>query len=152
MVKPKLINLLTSRKLAKRYRHIGGRRVLSPLRHPCSPTVCLELGYALELGPLPFFPSSLSPTPYPFRRLLRRLYQNRESNSVGRQLSGWISLTTKIKSQQKITNCTVGVISYTMHCNNILHFSQLPSVIGSLPSLLQEIFLRVLQFSPLLEN
>ena len=23
--------------------------------------------------PLPFFPSSLSPTPYPFRRLLRRL-------------------------------------------------------------------------------
>jgi len=26
--------------------------------------------------PFPFFPSSLSPTPYPFRRLLRRLGQS----------------------------------------------------------------------------
>ena len=34
-----------------------------------------EKGRELPLSPipLPFFPSSLSPTPYPFRRLLRRL-------------------------------------------------------------------------------
>ena len=46
-------------------------------------------------------------------------------------------------------NCTVGVISYTMHCNFTFF---VVAISDWFSPLLREVFLRVLQFSPLLEN
>ena len=53
-----------------------------------------------KLVPLPFFPSSLSPTPYPFRRLLRRLQGNGKIRQQRRKFIH-LKILSNIKKQNK---------------------------------------------------
>ena len=68
---------------------VGDVKIVSPLVPSCN----IHWQYSNKLSPLPlspiplpFFPSSLSPTPYPFRRLLRRLIVRPQPplDSIGR--------------------------------------------------------------------